>query len=92
MSALSHFDPAANDSSPEGRYRTSVTLTAQVGTVVATFARIAAGGGMIEPDPALGHAANFLYMLTGQRPSQLETRALKELRAVAPGLQEYLQT
>ena len=36
---------------------------------------MAAGGGPIDPDPALGHAANFLYMLTGQRPSALAARA-----------------
>ena len=76
VSALSHFDSGANDASSEGRYRTSVRLTAQIGTVVATFARLATGGGIIDPDPALGHAANFLYMLTGKRPSQLEARAL----------------
>ena len=70
VSSLSHFDPGANDLSPDGRYRTSVTLTAQVGTVVATAARIASGGGIIDPDPALNHAANFLYMLTGKRPSR----------------------
>lgn len=75
VSSLSHFDPGANDMSPEGRYRTSVALTAQIGTVVATAGRIAGGGGVIEPDPALGHAANFLYVLTGKRPSQLEARA-----------------
>src|SRR5258705_11947716 len=34
-----------------------------------------AGGGPLEPDPVLGHAANFLYMLTGDRPSGLATRA-----------------
>src|SRR5687767_8654070 len=34
-----------------------------------------AGGGPIQPDPALGHAANFLYMLTGNRPSALAIRA-----------------
>src|SRR5687767_510526 len=33
-SALSHYDPGANDMSPEGCYRTSVTLTAQLGTLV----------------------------------------------------------
>jgi citrate synthase len=33
------------------------------------------GGGPIQPDPALGHAANFLYMLTGDRPGALATRA-----------------
>ncbi len=75
-SALSHYDPGANDMSPEGRYRTSVTLTAQLGTLVATSARMAAGGGAIDPDPALSHAANFLYLLTGTRPGALETRAL----------------
>ena len=50
-------------------------LTGQIGSLVATWGRMAAGGGPIDPDPALGHAANFLYMLTGQRPSALATRA-----------------
>jgi citrate synthase len=75
VSALSHFDPGANNMSPEGRSRTSVTLTAQVGTLVATAGRLASGGGVIDPDPALNHASNFLYMLTGKRPSQLEAKA-----------------
>jgi len=75
VSALSHFDSGANNMSPEGRSRTSVTLTAQVGTIVATAGRIAGGGGVIDPDPALNHAANFLYMLTSKRPSQLEAKA-----------------
>ncbi len=34
-----------------------------------------AGGGPIQPDPALGHAANFLYMLTGNRPNALSIHA-----------------
>ena len=76
VSALSHYDPDAADTSPEGRYRTSVRLTAQIGTVVATSARLAAGGGLIAPDPVLGHAANFLYMLTGNRPDALAAKAL----------------
>jgi citrate synthase len=75
VSSLSHFDQGANDMSPEGRYRTSVAMTAQVGTLVATAGRIAGGGGIIDPDPALNHAANFLYVLTGKRPSQLEAKA-----------------
>src|SRR5204862_4650711 len=33
------------------------------------------GEGPIQADPVLGHAANFLYMLTGERPSGLATRA-----------------
>jgi len=42
---------------------------------VATWGRLAAGQGPIDPDPALGQAANFLYLLTGQRPSALAARA-----------------
>jgi len=74
-SALGQYDPEVNDSSPQAQYRKAVRLTAQMGSIVATYGRLQAGGGPIQPDPALGHAANFLYMLTGERPSALSTRA-----------------
>ena len=68
-SALGHYDPDAADHSPQANYRKAVRLTAQLGSLVATLGRVNAGGGPIQPDPVLGHAANFLYMLTGERPS-----------------------
>jgi citrate synthase len=74
-SILGHYDPDASDRSQQAAYRKSVRLTGQLGSLVATWGRMAAGGGAIDPDPALGHAANFLYLLTGQRPSALATRA-----------------
>jgi citrate synthase len=74
-SVLGHYDPDAADNSPHANYRKAVRLTAQIGSLVATMGRMHAGGGPIAPDPALGHAANFLYMLTGDRPSGLATRA-----------------
>src|SRR5436190_2183750 len=74
-SALSHYDPDAADTSPQANYRKAVRLTAQLGSLVATIGRVNAGGGPIAPDPVLGHAANFLYMLTGERPGGLATRA-----------------
>jgi 2-methylcitrate synthase len=74
-SALGHYDRDATDQSPPANYRKAVRLTAQLGSVVATLGRLNAGGGAIAPDPVLGHAANFLYMLTGERPSALATRA-----------------
>jgi citrate synthase len=74
-SALSHYDPDAADNSPQANERKAVRLTAQISSLVATMGRVAAGGGPIQPDPVLGHAANFLYMLTGDRPSGLATRA-----------------
>ncbi len=75
-SALAHYDPDAGDRSPQANYRKAVRLTAQIASVVATWGRLAAGEGPIAPQPALGHAANFLYMLTGGRPSATATRAL----------------
>ncbi len=74
-SALSHYDQDAADNSPQANYRKAVRLTAQYSSLVATLGRFAAGGGSIQPDPVLGHAANFLYMLTGERPSATATRA-----------------
>ena len=74
-SALAHYDAEANDASPAAQYRKAVRLTAQTATIVATWGRLQAGGGPIAPDPVLSHAGNFLYMLTGNRPGALETRA-----------------
>src|ERR671915_1090110 len=74
-SALGHYDAEVNDASPAAQYRKAVRLTAQVGTIVATWGRLKAGGGVIEPDPVMGQAANFLYMLTGDRPNATAIRA-----------------
>src|SRR5262249_18781217 len=64
-----------SERSAQANDRRAVRLTGQIASIVATWGRMAAGGGPIDPDPALGHAANFLYMLTGQRPTALAARA-----------------
>jgi citrate synthase len=74
-SLLSHYDADATDNSAQANYRKAVRLTAQIGSIVAAVGRLSGGGGLIQPDAALGHAANFLYMLTGERPDRLATRA-----------------
>jgi 2-methylcitrate synthase len=75
-SALAHYDADAADNSPRANARKAVRLTAQIGSLVATLGRVDAGGGPLHPDPAMGFAASFLYMLTGRRPDVLSTRAL----------------
>ena len=75
-SALAHYDPEVADASPQAQYRKAVRLTAQVGSIVATWGRMQKGGGPIAPDPAMGHAASFLYMLSGERPNATAVRAL----------------
>jgi citrate synthase len=68
VSALSLFDPEANDISEEANRRKALRLTAQLSTLVAAYARIRQGREAISPVPKLNHAANFLYMLSGQKP------------------------
>ena len=75
VSIAAHYDPDAGEASAAANYRKAVRLTGQLASIVATWGRMAQGGGAIDPDPALGHAANFLYLLTGQRPSGLAGRA-----------------
>jgi citrate synthase len=74
-SAIAHYEVQPGGTAAQARERTAVRLTAQVASLVATWGRVSAGGGRISPDPALSHAANFLYMLTGRRPDAAETRA-----------------
>jgi citrate synthase len=52
-----------------------VKLMAQTSTIVTTFDRLRNGKPVIEGDPALGFAANFLYTLTGKRPDEVMERA-----------------
>jgi len=75
-SALGHYDSDLDDTSAQAQYRKAVRLTAQVGTIVATWGRLQKGGGPLAPDPAMGHAAAFLYLLTGERPNATAIRAL----------------
>jgi citrate synthase len=74
-SALAHYDRDAPDQSPAANYRKAVRLTAQIGSLVAAIGRVEQNLSPIAPDPVLGYAANFLYMLTGTRPDALAVRA-----------------
>ena len=51
-------------------------LISGVATLTAAIARLRRGHMPIEPDPELSHAANLLYMITGQRPSPVEERVM----------------
>jgi citrate synthase len=69
VSALATFDPETADKSPEATLRKGMRLTAQVPMLVAAHEHIRNGREPVAPDPRLGHAANFLYMLKGNAPS-----------------------
>jgi citrate synthase len=52
-------------------------LVAAMPTIVAAYWRLNRGERPLAPRPDLGHAANFLYMLTGQAPDAERVRALE---------------
>lgn len=55
----------------------ALAITAQFPTIVAAYARLYQGETIVPPDPALGHAANFLFMLRGTPPTPAQTRAME---------------
>jgi citrate synthase len=58
-------------------YGDALTLVARFPTIVAAYWRLLNREEPVVPDPALGHAANYLYMLTGEAPSAEFARALE---------------
>ena len=76
VSALSAFDPEAGDKSRAATLRKGIRLTAQVPMVVAAHARIREGKTPVAPDAGLSHAANFLWMLKGEKPSEDAARLI----------------
>jgi citrate synthase len=74
VSALSAFDPDAEDNSREATLRKAVRLVAQLPTLVAAWDRIRRGRPPVAPSPRLNIAGNFLYMMTGKKPTPLAAK------------------
>jgi 2-methylcitrate synthase/citrate synthase II len=77
VSVLSHFDPEVNTSptNHSANVRKAERMIAQMATAVAYRKRIAAGQTLIPPRDDLDHAANFLYMVNGDVPSETMRQA-----------------
>src|SRR5262249_18509579 len=76
VSALAFVDPDHGDNSQEANRRKAIRLTARVGTLVASFHQIRQGHTPLTPNPELSLAADFLYLLNGKEPLDVEARAL----------------
>ena len=74
-SLLATFDNNP-ERSPEANLHRGVSLTAQFPTIVATFHRLRQNQKPVAPHAKLGHAANFLYMLTGEEPEESVARVM----------------
>ena len=76
VSALSFYDADEKDNSHDANVRKSYHLTSQIAMIVAIYDRIRKGLEIVPPDRSLTHAANFLWMLTGELPSETATKTL----------------
>ena len=74
VSALEFYDSTARDLSREASIKTAIRLTAQFPTIVAVADRIRRGLEPVAPSSSLNIAANFLYMLRGEEPSERDAR------------------
>lgn len=75
ISALGMFDPDGGINTEEANLRKSTRILAQVATIVASLHRIRSQQPVVSADARLGFAANFLYMLKGEVPSELQQKA-----------------
>src|SRR5213594_4801207 len=75
VAMLGMRDPDATDNSREANFRKAVRLTSQIASAICIHHRVRTGLEPIRPAPDLSLAANFLYMLTGKRPSGVVAKA-----------------
>ena len=68
------LDPASSDLTNAQLKQTAARLTAIMPTVLASFHRLRQGLQPVAPRDDLGHSANFLWMLNGKEPNELEQR------------------
>ena len=76
VSALSFYDSDEKNNDHNANVAKAIRLTSQIAMIVAAYDRVRKGKDVIAPDPSLSHAANFLLMLNGTKPSQTAERAL----------------
>jgi len=71
---LAHHDPDIQNTTKETASMTAIKLIAKLPTIVAAWERIRNNKPPIDPDPNISHAANFLYMMTGEPPDEETAR------------------
>ena len=76
VSALGLYDRDRASNDHEANVGKAIRLTSQIAMIVAAYDRVRKGKNVVESDPSLSHAANFLLLLNGEKPSETAERAL----------------
>ena len=74
VSALATLEPASQQVGEQAFIDNGIRLMSQVPMIIATHEAIRNGRAPIAADPNLGHAANWLWMLKGEKPSESTSR------------------
>ncbi len=76
VSMMGIFEVDGDETSRSSELAKAMRLTAQFPTLVAAIYRISVGQEPVAPRPDLGHAANFLYMMSGKEQPDLFVKAM----------------
>ena len=76
VSVMAVYDPQPTTDKIEERIDKAVRILGKTPTIIAAFDRLRNGREPIPPQPDLGHAANFLQMLTGKTPDPYDTQVM----------------
>ncbi len=76
VSALGCFDTTCDDDSMDAQRQKAIRLIARIPIITAYFHRARQGKSLLEPNPELGEAANFLYLMTGKKPTAEKEKTL----------------
>ncbi|MCC6951721.1 MAG: citrate synthase [Phycisphaerales bacterium] len=80
VSILGHMDPDAQDNGPAAGLRKSKRLLAKIATIIGHMQNVIDGRAIVGREtggnPALDHAANLLYMMTGATPDPVYARVV----------------
>ncbi|MGE3107368.1 MAG: citrate/2-methylcitrate synthase [Phycisphaerales bacterium] len=80
VSILGNMDHDAQSVTPDANLRKAKRLLAKIPSIIGHMQTVIDGKPMVDPetggDPSLSHAANLLYLMTGQRPSDEFARVM----------------
>lgn len=76
VSVLGHLDPECQSVDAAANLRKAKRLLAKIPTIIGHMQNVIDGRPIVEPDAALGHAANLYWMMTGKKCSEQWARVL----------------
>ena len=76
VSAMGGSEPEGEGNSRQATIGRGTRITAAVPTILAAHYRMRKGEKLVPPDRGLGHASNFLHMLSGRTPNSADSKAL----------------